>query len=154
MSVFTGTHINKIDKKGRVSVPAPFRSALAKEGATGVAVFPSYSFPAIEGCGPGLIEQLAAGAFLDYNLFSPGQAGLATHIFGIIQQLDWDSEGRVLLPQPLAARFGIGEQAVFVGNGRFFQIWEPAAHAKHEAERTQQIHKSPPRLILRPPERQ
>ena len=47
--MFLSTYVNKVDRKGRVSVPATFRASLAAETQRfpGVIVFPSYKYPAL-----------------------------------------------------------------------------------------------------------
>ena len=47
MELFVGKHFNKVDKKGRVSVPKPFRSALYKQTFKGVYVFPQFKYSAL-----------------------------------------------------------------------------------------------------------
>ena len=51
MAALIGRHINKIDKKGRVSVPKPFRDALADQDFQGVYAFPSFKHAAVESDG-------------------------------------------------------------------------------------------------------
>ncbi len=152
MLVFTGTHINKVDRKGRVSVPAAFRAALSKAGFAEISVFPSYNFKAIEGYGPDLIEAMANNTFASYNPFGTHHDNLATQIFELMRQLEWDAEGRVGLPEELMAHAGIGEQVAFVGKGRFFQIWSPDALTAQRAADSSKIAQDPPRLTLRRPE--
>jgi len=152
MLVFTGTHINKVDRKGRVSVPAPFRAALGQAGAGSIAIFPSYTLKALEVFGPDALETMADESFASYSFYSADRNNLATQIFEVIRQLDWDSEGRIGLPADLAAHAGIGEQAAFVGKGRFFQIWAPDALTAARAEANAQIAQNPPRLAVRRPE--
>ncbi|MCH7957248.1 MAG: MraZ N-terminal domain containing protein [Proteobacteria bacterium] len=58
MAVFIGTFENKVDLKGRVSVPAQFRQTLAgqsfpNQSFQGIVVFRSYRAAAIEACGLG-----------------------------------------------------------------------------------------------------
>ena len=60
MAVFLSTFANRVDKKGRVSVPATFRAALEQERSAGVILYPSFKHPFIEGCGDERIEQIAA----------------------------------------------------------------------------------------------
>ena len=152
MLVFTGTHINKVDRKGRVSVPAPFRATLSKAGSAGIAIFPSYAFKALEAFGPDAMEALADDTFSTYSFYARERDNLATQIFEITRELDWDPEGRILLPEELLAHAGIGEQAAFVGKGRFFQVWAPDALKAQRAADTAQIAQNPPRLVLRRPE--
>ena len=152
MLVFTGTHIHKVDRKGRVSVPAPFRAALAKSGANEIAVFPSYNAKALEGCGPDIMASLADNTFANYSFYAAAPNNLATQIFEITRQLEWDAEGRIGLPEEMMAHAGINEQAAFVGKGRFFQVWSPEALTAQRSADAAQIAQSPPRLILRRPE--
>ncbi len=51
MAVFIGTFENKVDRKGRVSVPAQFRQTLAAQSFQGIVAFRSYRADAIEACG-------------------------------------------------------------------------------------------------------
>lgn len=126
MAVFIGTFENKVDRKGRVSVPAPFRQALAGQSFHGIVAFRSYRAPAIEACGMDFMERLGTSV-ADIDLFSDTHDDLATTIFADSQQLALDGEGRVMLPAVLTEHAGIGERAAFVGKGQLFQIWEPRA---------------------------
>lgn len=150
MALFTGTHINRIDRKGRVSVPAAFRSALLKEDARVIAAFPSFTTRAIEACSAAILEELAEGSFSVYNFFGPNPDNLATQIFEFTEQMEWDPEGRVILPASFIAHCGIGEQVAFVGKGRFFQIWEPEALKAQRAADAALIAQNPPQMRPRP----
>ena len=57
--MFLSSHENKIDKKGRVSVPAAFRSHLTNQGYNGFISYPSFSNPALECCTQERIEKLS-----------------------------------------------------------------------------------------------
>ena len=133
MALFLSTYINKIDKKGRVSVPASFRAALVGESFQGIITFRSYKHPAIEGCGIGRMQRLSDNAdSLDF--FSDGQDDTASTIFADSQQLVFDSEGRVFLPQPLIEHAKLTDQVAFVGRGATFQIWNPEIFERMQAE--------------------
>lgn len=126
MALFLSTYVNKVDRKGRVSVPASFRSALADQAFQGVVLFRSNSHVCLEGFGQGAMEELSAR--LDhFDLFSAEQDDLATAIFGEAVRLPFDGDGRVVMPAELLSFAGIDERAAFVGMGRKFQIWEPDA---------------------------
>jgi len=131
VAVFLGTFENKVDRKGRVSVPAAFRNAVAGQSFHGIVAFPSYRAPALEACGIGLMEQL--GDTMDaYDLFSDDHDDLATTVFADSQQLPFDAEGRIMLPAEFMEHAGIGERASFVGKGKMFQIWEPNTLKNHK----------------------
>ncbi len=124
MALFLSTYVNKIDRKGRVSVPAPFRTALAGENFQGIVVFRSNHHATLEGFSWSFMEEV--GQRLDhFDLFSNTQDDLAAAVFGESVQLAFDGEGRVMLPPELINFAGITESAAFVGLGRKFQIWNP-----------------------------
>lgn len=133
MALFTSTFVNKVDKKGRISVPASFRMALANQSFAGVVVFPSFVHQAIEGAGYELLERLAQSVE-QFDPFTDEHDAFSTTIFGDSHQLSFDSEGRILLPEPLLAHANITATAAFLGRGGTFQIWEPEALKVYKAD--------------------
>src|SRR5260370_7775259 len=94
------TFVNKVDRKGRVSVPASFRAALTGQSFAGIVAFRSFKTAAIEASGIDRIEEMSAR--LDaLDQFSEDNESLAS-IFADAQQLAFDSPARLLLPHPLA----------------------------------------------------
>jgi len=141
VAVFIGTFENKVDRKGRVSVPAQFRQTLAGQSFPGIVAFRSYRAAAIEACGIDFMERLN-DSIATMDLFSDAHDDLAATIFADSMQLPFDGEGRIILPPRLAKHAGIGDRAAFVGKGPVFQIWEPGAldsykEAARERARTQ-----------------
>lgn len=135
MSLFLSTYINKLDKKGRVSIPAQFRSALTKETYHGVILYRSYKFQAIEGCTISRMEKLSASVD-DLGVFSDAQDDLASVIFADAHQVGIDSDGRITMPEALIAHARIQDSIAFVGRGATFQIWNPDAfHVLQEQAR-------------------
>jgi len=133
MALFTSTYINKIDRKGRVSVPAQFRSELSNQPFQGIIVFRSFKVPALECFSREQMEQLSA-RLGQFDLFSDEQDDLAATILGGSTPLAFDADGRISLPSGLAEHAGITEQAAFCGRGPTFQIWDPETLAKHQAD--------------------
>ena len=133
MALFIDTFVNRIDRKGRVSVPAAYRAALTGESFPGIIAFPSFKYAAIHCAGMSWMNGL--GAHLSHSdLFSEEHDDLTATLFADSKQLPYDGEGRILLPPAFAAHAGIGEAAAFVGRGPFFEIWEPAALERYKAE--------------------
>ncbi|MDP9128445.1 MAG: MraZ family transcriptional regulator [Pseudomonadota bacterium] len=131
MPVFLSNFVNRIDKKGRVSVPAPFRAALGDD-ASGIVAFRSLQHEALDGCSIGHLELLSQS--LEKQDLPPDVYELIeTTIFGGSVQLPFDSEGRITLPDTLAAAVGITDQVAFVGRRKTFQIWDPKKLVAHEA---------------------
>ncbi len=133
MSVFIGTFENRVDKKGRVSVPASFRQILAASAFQGIVAFRYRAPNAVEACGLEFMERLDQG-ISEFDLFSDEHDDLAFSLFADSHQLPFDGEGRVILPPALAEITGITHRAAFVGKGQTFQIWEPEAIETRKAE--------------------
>lgn len=74
---FLGTYFNKVDRKGRVSVPAPFRQVLAADPFQGIVCFASPRAKAIQGCGLGLMAELMESVDQNFDLFSEDQEAMA-----------------------------------------------------------------------------
>ena len=153
MALFLSTFINKIDRKGRVSVPAPFRSALADQRFAGIVAFSSFrdSYNAIEASGMDRMERLSAS--IDrLNPFSDEHDDFASVIFGTSVQISFDGEGRIVLPAHLRAHADIADQAAFVGRGATFQIWQPAALEEFQTEARKRARAARATLRLEPGE--
>lgn len=136
MSLFLGTFENKVDKKGRISVPAQFRAALSTEEFQGIVAYPSFKYPAIEACGISVMADIGS-RMEEHALFSDEQDDLALSVFADAHQLPFDGEGRIILPPKLREHAGIlddGAMAAFVGAGpsRFY-IWNPGRFAEIKA---------------------
>jgi MraZ protein len=133
MARFMGTHTNRLDRKGRTSVPAPFRAELARLGTEEIVLRPSHRAPCLEAWPMPAFEAMAGG--LDqFDVFSDAQDDMAAALFADAYPMRPDGEGRILLPEELIAHAGLGETLSFVGLGRIFQLWEPAAAKRHTEE--------------------
>jgi len=132
MTIFLSSFVNKIDKKGRVSVPAPFRTALG-DHPEGIVVFRSLQHEALDGCSLEHLELLSHS--LEKQDLAPDVYELIeTTIFGGSVQLPIDGEGRITLPDALAAEVGITDEVAFVGRRKTFQLWNPEKLATQEAQ--------------------
>lgn len=136
MSMFLGTHQNRFDAKGRVSIPASFRTALRNQAQPGDALVilrPSHLYPCIEGWTASAFASLSA-PLDEYDPFSEDHEDLAASLYADAYPLDSDKEGRIILPEALKSHAGLTDEISFMGLGRTFQIWDPTA----AAERRQQ----------------
>ena len=133
MKAFIGTFINKIDAKGRTSVPAPFRTALQSKNLSSVAVYPALTGPCIEGCGLDRIEALVETQ-PDDPIPGVDEDAIAHLIFASARELPFDGGGRIVLPTEFLEKAALKEQAAFVGKGRTFQIWNPPALQAAQSE--------------------
>ena len=131
--MFVSTTINGIDAKGRVSVPADFRATVTGQGFAGVYVWRSPYGDYLEGGGLRLLEDLH-DAIEEMDPYDPARTAHERVIFGGAKALMFDSTGRVTLPRDLMEHAGLDKQAVFIGMGQRFEIWDPASHAEAEDE--------------------
>ncbi len=130
--LFMDTIFNKVDAKGRVSLPSDYR-AIVKELSTEIVCYRSLSSPCIEGCLEDTLDKLATEIENSTDFFSETQDSLTNLIFGDAKRFPFDSTGRIVLTEKLLQHAGITDSAVFVGKGRKFQIWNPENWAKEEA---------------------
>ncbi|MDR3208768.1 MAG: division/cell wall cluster transcriptional repressor MraZ [Rickettsiales bacterium] len=148
MSLFLSSFTNKIDVKGRVAVPATFRAAVGGGVFAGVVLFRSFAGKCIEGMPMARMEALA-NATDQMNVFDAKLDELTALLFADARQLAFDVTGRIVIPPDLLEHAGITGDAVFVGRGKSFQIWEPAAFQKVQAESLARLQKEKPSLTLR-----
>lgn len=144
MASFLGTHQNRLDAKGRVSVPAPFRNALRSRDETNgthLVLRPSHQHRCIEAWPAAEFEALAA-PLNRLDLFSQAHDDLAASLYSDAFPVEADKEGRIVLPDHLVEFAGLSETVVFMGLGRIFQIWEPeaAGHRRAEARERAKTH--------------
>jgi len=134
MTQFLGTHQNRLDAKGRVSVPAAFRTALrGTDGTAALVLRPSHKHPCIEAWPASAFEALAAPVDR-LDTFSDEQDDLVTSLYADACPVETDKEGRIVLTDALKAHAGLLDAVVFMGMGRIFTIWEPAAAEQRRAE--------------------
>ena len=141
--MFLSTYENKLDKKGRVSVPASFRSYLSNLGYNGVICYPSFNNQCIESWPQDRIEKIS-NAIDSLNPFEEKKDYFATSILSESVNLQFDSEGRILLSSKLLKHAKIKNSILFVGQGKTFQIWEPTAFEKFRttARKKSNVHRS------------
>ena len=130
--MFLSSFENKLDKKGRVSVPATFRSHLSSMGYNGFISYPSFNHTALEACSQERIEKLSS-TIDSLNPFEEKRDYFATSILSESTNLQFDSEGRMSLSTKLLKHAKIKNSMLFVGQGQTFQIWEPTAFEKFKA---------------------
>ncbi len=135
MGHFLGTHQNRLDAKGRVSVPASFRAALRdlSEDGAGLVLLPSNRYPCIDGYSRVAYDRLGQ-RLAQMDVLSEEYEDTALYIYGDAYAVESDREGRIVLPEPLVAHAGLTESVMFKGLGEIFQIWEPQAGEQRSTE--------------------
>ena len=125
MGLFLSCYENRLDTKGRISVPAAFRSSLDNENFSGVVLFRSFTHNCIEGLSMSRMEKIA-GATDEMGMFDNELDDLSAMVFADARPLQFDVTGRIVIPEDLLKHANIKGTALFVGRGNSFQIWNPS----------------------------
>ena len=147
MSLFLSSYENRLDTKGRISVPASFRASLAGENFTGVVLYRSFTNNCIEGLSMSRMEQMATAAD-KMGIFDSELDDLSAMLFADARPLTFDVTGRIVIPSELLKHAGITDKAVFVGRGNSFQIWNPDAFHTAQEKSLQNLRKVRPNLKI------
>ena len=123
MSDFIGRYLNKVDKKGRVSVPALWRPKLIGKDFSGIIAQASLSEQAIDAYPRDYLELLQNKLDSNDPLLEENEYESTVIFGGAI--LSFDNEGRVILSEVLRSEIDVMSEALFVGMGRRFRIWNP-----------------------------
>ncbi len=128
--LFLSEHANKVDKKGRVSVPAPYRTQLAPSPPQTIYGLRSFDLgpKCIEMWPYERIERLQQSFDDNPDAADDEQRNLALYIFSESRPFTTDETGRIQLPSDFLEHAGIDGEALFVGCGSKFQVWQPEAY--------------------------
>jgi MraZ protein len=136
--VFISTFEKQLDAKRRIVAPAEFRAAVAPFD--GLFCFPSIEADCIEGGGRALFDAYAA-MIDEFPFGDPMRTALETAVMGGMQQLSFDTAGRITLPEAFCEQVGLSDWVVVVGLRDRFQIWPREAfrdRARSQRELAQQ----------------
>jgi MraZ protein len=125
MNLFVSTFVNKIDKKGRVSLPSIFRSALPKNSKNEIILSKSLRNDIIDGLSVDRVKEIAK-RINNLDFFSEEHEDFTTSIFSEMLPTNLDKEGRFLIPEQLKKFANIKNEVSFIGQGYFFQIVNPS----------------------------
>lgn len=131
MDRFVSRYTNRLDAKGRVSLPAPFRSLILKDGLDGLYVHPALGQPTLD-CGGGRLMAELEALVKRFPAYSRERELLSTSVFGLSQQVKLDGEGRFMVTDLMRSHAGISDTVVFVGLDHKFQIWSPERFAERQ----------------------
>ena len=135
MDRFVSNYTLRLDAKGRVSIPAPYRAVLARDSFDGLYCYPALDQPAVDAGGNALLTEIEA-LIARFPPYSDERDAFTLALYGTSETVKIDSEGRVILSDTLKAHAGIADAVAFVGLGHKFQIWEPGRFRAQLAEAT------------------
>lgn len=127
MDQFLGSHVNRLDAKGRISIPAPFRAALKlTQEAASIVLRRSHLHPCIDVWPMAMLEASKA-RLAQMDMLDPGYDDIAARLFGDSFPAEPDKEGRIVVPNRYLQHAAITEMVTLTGRGTYFQLWEPEA---------------------------
>lgn len=133
MNRFLSNATNKIDAKGRVSVPAQFRNVLARLDIQELYAIQDFVFPAITVGGPDLLDRYERQIEGDDPFAADANdMSLLIHGGGVFMKLD--SEGRLMMSDFIRDYTGVSDQVTFVGRSDHFQLWDPVCYEEKRQE--------------------
>ncbi len=130
MDRFLSNATNNVDKKGRVSIPAPFRNLLEKRKENQLYTLLSIDQPTIDAGGTDLLLAYEK-RMADFDPLASEYNDLSFYFHGDSAWLKIDVDGRVTLSEVMRAHAGITDRVAFVGRGTFFQMWQPEKFTDH-----------------------
>ena len=133
MDRFLSNAINNVDKKGRVSIPATFRTLLETRKETQLYTLQSIDMPTIDAGGTDLLVTYE-NRMADLDPLTSEFDDLSFYYHGDSAWMKIDRDGRIVLTDALREHTGITDKVAFVGRGSFFQMWEPENFATYRRE--------------------
>jgi MraZ protein len=135
--IFQGNALNGVDAKARLSVPAFVRSVLDRSSdSRTIFVGKHERADCLTLYGNSYSEYLIGETERRRRLEEEkGAAASALDdqsrgLFGMTEKVVYDVGGRIVLPPMLRSLAGIGDLALFVGQGRFVELWNPETAIK------------------------
>jgi MraZ protein len=133
MDRFLSNAINNVDKKGRVSIPATFRTLLETRKETQLYTLQSIDMPTIDAGGTDLLVTYE-NRMADLDPLTSEYDDLSFYYHGDSAWMKIDRDGRIVLTDALRDHTGITDRVAFVGRGSFFQMWEPEKFTAYRRE--------------------
>lgn len=130
--LFRGRGLQGIDAKGRVGIPASLRATIEANSADRTVVIDRHATkPCLIGYDRGWSDQLRNRIERDHERrLERGETvdrdADFRRAFATAEDLPFDASGRFVLPPFHRSKAQLGDQAVFLGLGDTFEIWDPA----------------------------
>ncbi|WP_110748864.1 division/cell wall cluster transcriptional repressor MraZ [Phyllobacterium leguminum] len=142
MDRFLGHVTNRIDAKGRVSVPAQFRSLIQKTGIQNAGIqnaghvelyaLRSLHLPALDVGGPDFLTRYD-GRLTNEDPFAETADDMSFYLHADGTFLKLDQDGRITMTDFIREHTGIASEVTFAGANTHFQMWQPERFEEHRA---------------------
>ncbi len=129
---------NRIDAKGRVSVPAQFRSIIQTAGHTELYALRSLHLPALDAGGPELLTRFDTRLDSE-DPFAETADDMSFYLHADGGFLKLDGDGRITVTDFIREHTGISSDVTFAGANTHFQMWHPDQFEAHRAKVRQRL---------------
>jgi len=119
-SAFHGAAVITLDAKGRIAIPTRHRAALLEADRLVLTAHPQgcvLIYPAAE-------WEPVRAKVETFPSFDPQASWWKRLLLGFEEHVSPDGSGRILLPGALRAHAGLERDAMMVGQGRYFELWD------------------------------
>jgi MraZ protein len=120
-------------KKARISVPAGFRTVIARHDSNELIARKSDHSPCIEIWPRTVFDDEVQRRIADLDPFAKDYEKRVRRLVAHVHPLQPDTEGRAVLPRELWEKAGLDGDIVFSGRLKYFQIWNAARWREVEA---------------------
>ena len=124
---FSGTYVNGVDGKNRLSVPSSLRETVeVRSSVKALVLSPAEHAPCLVGYDVSYFARIERRLEQEFAQdFGPGRGNKARQLFAMAEQLKYDDTGRIVLTPTLRDAGELGATAVFLGAGDYFELWAP-----------------------------
>lgn len=131
---FVGTYDKSVDKKGRVSIPAPFRNALGDQTRT-IYIFPSVDLDrdCLVVWSEAQMNDLIRKMRRNFKSMSEQEQSTISLTVHGSRQVTIDENGRIQVPTDFMEEFGMTDAVTFVGDAFYFGIWQPETFQRYRS---------------------
>jgi MraZ protein len=125
-----GEYIHTIDEKSRVSMPAKFRKELGKK----IIITPGlgnclFIFTATEWA---KVSKKLSDSETDLSFLKADQRNFNRYMFGRAVEVEFDTIGRILIPEFLKERIGLKDKVAIIGVKDRVEVWNDKTWADNQ----------------------
>jgi MraZ protein len=142
-----GEYIHTIDEKSRVSMPVKFRKELGKK----IIITPGlgnclFIFTTAEWA---KVSKKLSDSETDLSFLKADQRNFNRYMFGRAAEVEFDSIGRILIPEFLKERIGLKNIAAIIGVKDRVEVWNDKAWAENQKMIEKQAEDLAEKLVIR-----
>jgi MraZ protein len=131
--MFFGTFNHAIDAKGRTSLPARFREALAAAGEAKLVLTQYPHWRAVQALPHSVWKELERKV-LEASPLDPRAQRNILRFYSTAHEVDLDVHGRVLVPPALREYAGLAKDVVWVGMGRTIHLFDKTVYEQQMSQ--------------------